>query len=127
MLESLFAPLRDDPIITLVKDSFCRMDKTGNPVVVRVNIGIVLDLAAKYGSESICEMQIGELVHRQRPLSELSAMATMVVRAIVSRVPRAHLTGYSDVAADLEITHQLVRRKPPRKQTQQLFALGTGD
>ncbi|NQV96734.1 MAG: glycosyltransferase [Acidimicrobiaceae bacterium] len=173
MVESLFAPLLVDPTITLVKGSFCRMDKTGNQVVggrvttltarpllemffpklehlrdplsgmfagrtevlgalmldadYGVDIGIVLDLAAKYGSESICEVQIGELMHRQRPLNELSAMATMVVRAIVSRVPRAHLTGCSDAAADLEIAHQLVRRMSPRKQTQQLFAIGTGD
>lgn len=91
-----------------------------------VDIGIVLDLATKYGSDSICEVQIGELMHRQRPLIELSAMATMVVRAIVSRVPRAHLVGYSDSATDLEIAHQLIRRMPPRKQTQQLFALGVG-
>ncbi|MEO8363327.1 MAG: glycosyltransferase [Ilumatobacteraceae bacterium] len=173
MVESLFAPLLEDPIVTLVKGSFCRLDNTGNKVVggrvttltarpllemffpklehlrdplsgmfagrtevlgalmldadYGVDIGIVLDLATKYGSESICEVQIGELAHRQRPLSDLSAMAKMVVRAIVSRVPRTHVTCYSDMEADLEITHQLVRRMPPRKQTQQLFAFGTGD
>ncbi|MHB1128679.1 MAG: glycosyltransferase, partial [Ilumatobacteraceae bacterium] len=33
MVESLFAPLLDDPTVTLVKGSFCRMDKTGKPVV----------------------------------------------------------------------------------------------
>lgn len=173
MVESLFAPLLDNPMIMLAKGSFCRMDKSGNPVVggrvttltarpllemffpalshlhdplsgmfagrtevlgalmldadYGVDIGIVLDLATKFGPDSICEVQIGELVHRQRPLSELSAMATMVVRAIVSRVPRTDLTSYSDAAADLEITHQLVRRMPPRRQTQRLFALGAGD
>lgn len=89
-----------------------------------VDIGIVLDLAAKYGSESICEVQVGELMHRNRPLGELTTMATMVVRAIMSRVSRAKLMGLSDVTADLEITHQLVRRLPPFERIKHFDVLG---
>lgn len=89
MVESLFAPLLDNPIITLVKGSFCRMDKTGNPVVG----GRVTTLTAR----PLLEMFFPRLEHLRDPLSGMFEW------------------------------RQWLCVQSSRKQTQQLFALGTSD
>lgn len=70
-----------------------------------VDVGIVLDIAAEYGSEAIAEFDVGRIRHRQRPLDELSGMAEQVARAILSR----HV---ADEIIDVTLTS---RREPPRR------------
>lgn len=50
-----------------------------------VDIGLVIDLAQRFGSRSIVEVGIGELDHRHRPLDELALTALAVQRTILER------------------------------------------
>ncbi len=50
-----------------------------------VDIGIVLDVSRQFGPWAICEVNLGHIVHRQQDIDQLSAMATMVARAIIDR------------------------------------------
>lgn len=44
-----------------------------------VELGVLLDVATKYGLEAIAQCDLGERRHRNRPLSELSPMAETVM------------------------------------------------
>ena len=50
-----------------------------------VDIGIVLDVSARFGPWAIREVHLGHIVHRQQDIERLSAMATMVARTIIDR------------------------------------------
>ena len=50
-----------------------------------VDIGLLLDLAARFGASAIGQVDLGERAHRNRPLSELTPMATEVLRVALDR------------------------------------------
>ncbi len=50
-----------------------------------VDIGLVIDLAQRFGSRSVVEVAIGEIEHRHRPLDELALTALAVQRTILER------------------------------------------
>lgn len=50
-----------------------------------VDIGLLLDVAASYGVESIAQVDLGVRVHRNRPLDELAPMATAVLLTALAR------------------------------------------
>ncbi|MDQ4068530.1 MAG: glycosyltransferase, partial [Actinomycetota bacterium] len=50
-----------------------------------VEIGMLIDLARRYGADAIVEVDLGERVHRNRPLAELSGQADEVLAAVLSR------------------------------------------
>ena len=51
----------------------------------RVEMGLLLDVAAHYGTEAIAQVDLGVRVHRNRPLSELGPMAVEVLAAALER------------------------------------------
>ena len=51
-----------------------------------VEIGLLLDVAARFGAEAIAEVDLGERVHRNRPLDELRFQAGAVLDAVLRRV-----------------------------------------
>jgi glucosyl-3-phosphoglycerate synthase len=53
-----------------------------------VEIGMLLDLAGRYGPSAIAEVDLGERVHRNRPLAELAGQAEEVLEAVLSRTER---------------------------------------
>ncbi len=75
-----------------------------------VDIGIVLDIASNFGTDSIAELYVGQLEHRNRSLIDLSETARQVARAIISR-------SHSDsvISSSLDF-----RRFPPRERARQL-------
>lgn len=50
-----------------------------------VEAGLLIDVAKRYGVESIAEVDLGERVHRNRHLHELAPMADVVAQTILSR------------------------------------------
>lgn len=50
-----------------------------------VDIGILLDMSTRLGVESITEVNLGVISHRNRELGDLSQMAEQVARTILSR------------------------------------------
>lgn len=50
-----------------------------------VDIGVLLDMAMRHGVESVAEVNLGVISHRNRDLGDLSLMAQQVARTILSR------------------------------------------
>jgi glycosyltransferase involved in cell wall biosynthesis len=51
-----------------------------------VEMGLLIDVAARFGTESMAQIDLEERVHRNRPIGELSRMAFAVIRAALSRL-----------------------------------------
>lgn len=50
-----------------------------------VDVGLVLDIAARFGMDRIAEVELGVRVHRNRSLAELSVQAEAVLHTILDR------------------------------------------
>jgi glucosyl-3-phosphoglycerate synthase len=50
-----------------------------------VEIGMLLDVAARYGPAAIAQVDLGERVHRNRPLAQLAGQADEVLAAVLAR------------------------------------------
>ncbi len=51
-----------------------------------IEIGLLIDLARAFGAESIAEVDLGERVHRNRPLHELGGHSRDILDAVLSRI-----------------------------------------
>jgi glucosyl-3-phosphoglycerate synthase len=58
-----------------------------------VEIGMLLDVARRFGAKAICEVDLGERIHRNRPLTELGAQAREVLDAILARAALPYFAG----------------------------------
>jgi glucosyl-3-phosphoglycerate synthase len=61
------------------------LEKTGIEAGYGAELGLLIDVAARYGTGSIAQVDLGVRVHRNRPLSELRHQATDVLRAALER------------------------------------------
>jgi glucosyl-3-phosphoglycerate synthase len=50
-----------------------------------VEIGMLIDVARRFGPSAIAQVDLGERVHRNRPLDELAGQADEVLEAVLSR------------------------------------------
>lgn len=50
-----------------------------------VDVGLLIDLTAKFGSDGLAQVDLDERRHRNRPLSQLSPQATAVASTILNR------------------------------------------
>jgi glucosyl-3-phosphoglycerate synthase len=50
-----------------------------------VEMGMLLDVVARYGAGSVAQVDLGERVHRNRPLAELAGQADEVLAAVLDR------------------------------------------
>lgn len=50
-----------------------------------VEVGMLIDVARRYGPAAIAQADLGERVHRNRPLAELAGQADEVLAAVLSR------------------------------------------
>lgn len=53
-----------------------------------VELGLLVDVAARFGVPSIAQVDLGTRIHRNRPLSELRPQATEILRAALARARR---------------------------------------
>jgi glucosyl-3-phosphoglycerate synthase len=70
-----------------------------------VEMGLLIDVAAGWGAESIAQVDVGQRVHRNRPLSSLTGQAREVLRAALSR---------ADTSASAGLRGDLPLRPPMR-------------
>ena len=57
-----------------------------------VEVGMLLDVARRFGPSAIAQVDLGERVHRNRPLAELAGQADEVLDAILARVERPFIS-----------------------------------
>jgi glucosyl-3-phosphoglycerate synthase len=53
-----------------------------------VELGLLIDVAANFGPDSLAQVDLGERIHRNRPLDELRPQAVDVLRAALDRSER---------------------------------------
>ena len=90
-----------------------------------VDVGLLIDLADAVGLDAMAQVDLEERVHRNRPLRELRAMATVIARAILRRAERdgrLSVGGGFDRAilfpgadGSLEVTELLQEERPPMR------------
>jgi glucosyl-3-phosphoglycerate synthase len=56
-----------------------------------VELGLLIDVAQQLGPDRLAQVDLGERIHRNRPLHELRPQAVDVLRAALDRVPPAML------------------------------------
>lgn len=56
-----------------------------------VELGLLIDVAQQLGADRLAQVDLGERIHRNRPLHELRPQAVDVLRAALERVPPAAL------------------------------------
>jgi glucosyl-3-phosphoglycerate synthase len=63
------------------------LEKCGLEDGYAVELALLIDAAARFGVETIAQVDLGVRVHRNRPLSELRPQATAILRAALARAP----------------------------------------
>jgi glucosyl-3-phosphoglycerate synthase len=58
-----------------------------------VELGLLIDVAHTLGPDRLAQVDLGERIHRNRPLEELRPQAVDVLRAALERTPRTPLPG----------------------------------
>ena len=75
-----------------------------------VDIALLIDIADRFGTEVIAQVDLGTRIHRNRPLDELSPQATAVIQTMLSRagipVPTATLYRPDLEPIDLEVVER---------------------
>ena len=51
-----------------------------------VEMGLLIDVAGRFGTDAMAQIDLEERIHRNRPIGELSRMAFAVIRAALSRL-----------------------------------------
>ncbi len=69
------------------------LDKTGFAPGYGVELGLLVDVAERFGVEHIAQVDLGVRVHRNRPLLALRAQATDVARAALERAGVTGMAG----------------------------------
>ncbi len=64
------------------------LEKCGLADGYAVELALLIDVAARFGTEAIAQVDLGVREHRNRPLVELRPQATDVLRAALARAPR---------------------------------------
>jgi len=79
-----------------------------------VDIGLLIDIAARFGIDSLAQVDLGQRVHRNRPLHELSPMAAQVLQAALHRAaPELTPNHFTMRPPELEPVEITYRERPP--------------
>ncbi len=87
LLDLLFPAIADvrQPLAGETAAPRAVLEKTGLASGYGVELGLLVDVAERFGAESVAQVDLGVRVHRNRPLSELRHQATDVLRAALAR------------------------------------------
>jgi glucosyl-3-phosphoglycerate synthase len=79
-----------------------------------VDIALLIDIAARFGVGSLAQVDLGQRIHRNRPLHELSPMAAQVMQAALRRAsPELTPERFTMRPPDLEPVEIAYRERPP--------------
>ena len=87
-----------------------------------VELGLLVEFAHRYGPDSICDVDLGVRVHKNRPLREVAKMSFEIIHGAAGlleahrRTPSLNLSNVLIQPGDLtdSIHHVDIRRLPPR-------------
>jgi len=87
LLERFFPDLAflRQPLAGEVAVRRCALDELVLEPGYGVEIGMLIDVARRYGPAAVTQVELGERVHRNRPLSELAGQAREVLAAVLDR------------------------------------------
>ncbi len=87
LLERFFPELAflRQPLAGEVAIRRCALDELVLEPGYGVEVGMLIDVARRYGADAIVQVDLGERVHRNRPLAELSGQARDVLAAVLDR------------------------------------------
>jgi glucosyl-3-phosphoglycerate synthase len=72
-------------------------EKTGLDPGYGIELGLLIDVADRFGIEAVAQVDLGVRIHRNRPLHELRVEATEVLRAALSRRGGLPLGGHGPI------------------------------
>ena len=78
-----------------------------------VDIALLIDIAAEFGTDVIAQVDLGTRHHRNRPLDELSPQATAVLQTILQRAGRTVPTRATLVRPGLDPVEVVASELPP--------------
>jgi glucosyl-3-phosphoglycerate synthase len=78
-----------------------------------VDIALLIDIAAGFGTDAIAQVDLGTRVHRNRPLDELSPQATAIMQTALRRAGRAAPARATLVRPGLEPLEIVAAELPP--------------
>jgi len=78
-----------------------------------VDIALLIDIAARFGTDVIAQVDLGTRRHRNRPLDELSPQATAIMQTALRRAGRAVPTRSTLVRPGLEPLEVIESELPP--------------
>ena len=78
-----------------------------------VDIALLIDIAARFGTDVIAQVDLGTRVHRNRPLDELSPQAMAIMQTALGRAGRATSTRSTLVRPGLEPVEVMASELPP--------------
>jgi glucosyl-3-phosphoglycerate synthase len=78
-----------------------------------VDIGLLIDIAARFGTDVIAQADLGTRVHRNRPLDELSPQATAIMQTALRRAGRAVPARSTLIRPGLEPLEIVASELPP--------------
>ncbi|MCU0312071.1 MAG: glucosyl-3-phosphoglycerate synthase [Acidimicrobiales bacterium] len=79
-----------------------------------VDIALLIDIAARFGVDRLAQVDLGQRVHRNRPLHELSPMAAQVLQAALRRAAPGLAPDRALLAPpELEAVEIVYRERPP--------------
>ncbi len=87
LISELFAHLEDvrQPLAGETAAPRSVLEKCGFAPGYGVELGLLIDVAERFGTEAICQVDLGVRSHRNRPLSQLRHQAADVLRAALAR------------------------------------------
>ena len=78
-----------------------------------VDIGLLIDIADRFGVDSLAQVDLGQRIHRNRPLHELSPMAAQVLQTALHRAaPGLAPDRFTMTPPDLESVEIAYRERP---------------
>ena len=95
MLELLFPELSEvrQPLAGETAAHRSVFEKVGFADGYGVELGLLIDVAAHFGADALAQVDLGERIHRNRPLDELRPQAVDVLRAALERSERGGRSG----------------------------------
>ena len=94
VLELLFPELSDvrQPLAGETAAHRWVFEKVGFAEGYGVELGLLIDVSQALGTDRLAQVDLGERIHRNRPLHELRPQAVDVLRAALDRVPASSLS-----------------------------------
>lgn len=91
-----------------------------------VDIALLIDIATRFGTDVIAQVDLGTRTHRNRPLDELSPQATAILQTVLQRAGRAVPSRVTLVRPSLDPIDVVATELPPLAQVPSYSQIARG-